>query len=151
MKRFMSIVILAALLVTILPFNGNATETDNDNIVYFEDGSYLKIDINASQFRASGTKTGRKTVEYYSSDDELVWKAVLSGTFTYTGAAATCTASSCDVSIYNTAWYVVSKTTGKTGGTATAEITMGRKLLGITVDRVPVSISLTCDANGNLS
>ena len=34
---------------------------------------------------------------------------------------------------------------------AVGELTMGRKFLGITVEKVPVSMRITCDANGNLS
>lgn len=153
MRKCLSAILLAALLIAIIPFNGNAVEAETafDNLLYFEDGSYLVISIDMIQARASGTKTGRKTVEYYSDEDELLWKAVLTGIFVYTDTSAVCTSSSCDVTIYNSAWYVVSKTTGKTGATATAEITMGSKIMGITVNKVPVSIALVCNAGGTLS
>lgn len=40
---------------------------------------------------------------------------------------------------------------GKSGNTATADLVMGRKFLGITVQKETLNMTLTCDANGNLS
>ena len=104
-----------------------------------------------SASRSSGTKSGRATYNYYDSNGARGWTAVLNGTFTYTGSSATCTASNCNITIYDSAWYTVSKSASKSGNSATAAVTMGKKLLGVTVTRVPVDLILTCDANGNLS
>ena len=116
-----------------------------------DDGSYLTISLLIIQTRASGTKTATKTYQYTDSDGNIAWKAVLKGTFTYTGTNATCTSSACNVSIFDSSWYTISKWAGKSGGAATAELTMGLKLLGVTVKKVPLSMTLICDANGNLS
>ena len=55
------------------------------------------------------------------------------------------------MTITNTNWYIVSKSATKSGNAAVGELTMGRKFLGIIVEKVPVSMRITCDANGNLS
>lgn len=130
-----------------MPVNSSAAT----NSVYFEDGSYLTIIVEQVESRAAGTVTGNKTYTYAASDGDVKWKAVLHGTFSYTGSAASCTSSSCDVTIYNSSWYVVSKTASKSGATATADVTVGFKFLGITTEKIPISIRLKCDANGNLS
>ena len=153
MKRTIGCVLLAALLVAVFPLNCHAANVDDEmtTVYYFENGSYMTETLQVYQLRASGSVTGNKVRTYYGSDGSTDWKAVLSGTFTYTGSSATCTASSCDVTIYDSAWYVISKSASKSGSSATASVTMGEKLLGITVNEVPISLKLTCDANGNLS
>lgn len=153
MKRYLTVIILALLVVSMLPIGAFAVADvqETENIIYLDDGSYITIELSCMESRASGTKTGSKTYTYYGSDDVESWRAVLRGTFSYTGSSATCTASSCDVTISNTAWYVVSKTASKSGSSAVGELTMGLKWLGITIDKETISMRITCDANGNLS
>lgn len=153
MKRLLSIALLVALLITLLPTNTYAavnTEVD-EGMIYLDDGSYITVALTWTDTRASGTRTGSKTYTCKSSAGEELWSAVLRGTFTYTGSSASCTAASCDVTISNTNWYVVSKSAAKSGNAAVGELTMGRKFLGITVDKESINIHITCDANGNLS
>lgn len=153
MKRFFSLVLAAVLLVVLLPFKTYAvvnSQVDED-VVYFEDGSYITIELSWTETRASGTKTGSKTYRFNNSNGVEQWRAVLKGTFSYTGSSATCTAASCDVTISNSAFYVVSKNVSKSGNAALCELVMGKKKLGITVSKDTVNMSITCDANGNLS
>lgn len=150
MKRLCCLMFTLLLLLPVLIVTSSASETSLD-VVHFEDGSYLTIQLIESNMRAGGTKTANKTYTYTENDGTVAWKAVLNGSFSYTGSSAVCTSSICSVTIYDTAWYQVSKTTSKNGATATAELTMGYKLLGITMKKVPVNMTLTCDPNGNLS
>ena len=152
MKRFLSIALLITIFITLLPINTNAlSNTLTNDIIYLDDGSYITIELTWSEARASGTKTGSKTYTNRDSSGNENWKAVLKGTFTYTGSSATCTAASCNVTISDSAYYVVSKSATKSGNAAVGELTMGRKFLGITVDKETINMRITCDANGNLS
>lgn len=151
MKRVISFVLLFTLVLGMLPISSYALEEERSTVVYFEDGSYMTETLSIIPSRGSQTVTGSKAKNYYASDGELAWRAILTGTFTYTGSGATCTASSCSVTIYNSAWYTISKNATKSGNTASASVTMGKKLLGITVNTIPATVSLSCDANGNLS
>lgn len=152
MKKLIRPISLALILALVLSFNAfAATAEGDDSIIYFDDGSYLVIEISSVDTRASSVKRGSKTYIYKDSDDAEEWRAVLYGTFTYTGSSATCTASSCSVSITDTDWYEVSKTVSESGASAIVDLTMGRKFLGITIKKVEIDINLTCDANGNLS
>lgn len=149
MKRVVSFCLLLALVLALFPIYASAAEC-TEQVIYFEDGSYLTITLEELGSRASGTKSGSKKYTY-TADGATAWQAVLTGTFSYTGASATCTSSSCSVTINNSAWYTISKSAGKSGNSATATVTMGRKAAGVTVDRYTANITLSCDANGNLS
>lgn len=149
MKRRVALLLITALVISLAAFQVSAEQ--EENVIYLDDGSYILISVSSVNERATSTKNGSKSYKYYTSDGNLAWEAVLYGTFTYTGTTATCTSSSCSVTISNTVWYVVSKGTSKSGASALGEVTMGRKVLGVTVDKETVSMSLTCDANGNLS
>ncbi len=151
MKRIICAVLICSLLLCGMPVNCFAEEIKECVVDVFEDGSYLTDELIVVQYRVNNTKSGTRIRNYYTSDGTLEWKAVLSGTFTYTGTTSTCTSSSCNVTIYNSDWYTVSKSASKSGNTATASVTMGKKLLGVTVATIPVSLTLTCDNNGNLS
>lgn len=153
MKKKYIACIVALLLIILCPVNVMA-ETNQDkaeDIIYLEDGNYITITLSETSARASGTKSGSKTYRYYNSDDVEEWRAVLTGTFTYTGSSATCTAASCNVTITNTNWYVVSKTASKSNNVATADVTMGLKFLGITVNKENISIRITCNSSGTLN
>ena len=151
MKKVMVYILLFVLVVSAMPVNGYAAEDNEVVVACFEDGSFMTETVTESYSRASGTKTGSKVLNYYSEDNTLMWKATLTGAFTYTGSSSTCTTSSCSVTIYDSAWYTISKSATKSGNTASASVAMGKKLLGVTVSQVPASITLSCDANGNLS
>ena len=150
MKRIISCILIAVLTLSVIPFTCFAADTEVVVICY-EDGSYMTETISAQGFRASGTKTGTKTRNYYNADNTLAWKVVLTGKFTYTGSSATCTSSSISTEIYESGWYTVSKNAGKSGNSATGTAVIGEKVLGVTTGKIQVDLTLSCDANGNLS
>ena len=148
MKHFVCAIVVIVLMVAIFPLP--ALASGDAETVYFEDGSYMTIEIFCLQSRASEQVSGSKQYTHYGDNGVALWRAVLKGNFLCTGTNSTCTYSACDVTIYDSAWYTISKSPAMLGNQATCELTMGRKVLGITVSRVPVSMVLTCDANGNL-
>lgn len=149
MKRLIPLLVLVILIAGILPVVACAEENTLETI-RFDDGSYMMVEMVFGRVRASGSVTGSKKYTYYNSDDVSQWRAVLTGSFSYSGSSATCSSSSVDVTVYNSDWYVVSKLADKSGNTATASVTMGLPYDG-TVAKVPVKLNLKCDANGNLS
>lgn len=153
MRHRLRTLVLALLIMALLPINTLAATgiRDVEDVIYLDDGDYITIELSCMDSRASGTKIGSKTYTYRDSDGAEEWRAVLKGTFTYTGSSASCTAVSCDVTITDTAWYTVSKTANRSGSSALGELTMGRKFLGITIGKETVNMRITCDANGNLS
>lgn len=150
-KRIFSLFLIALLIFMGMPISAHATENEDVTITTFDDGSYLEIVITEGNTRASNSKSGQKTLSYKNSNGEVEWKAVLSASFTYTGSSATCTSASCTVTTYSSDWYVVSKSTTRSGNTATTQLTMGEKYLGVTISKPSYTITLSCSNNGTLS
>ena len=162
MKRWMTITIASLLLITMLPLTAFASAEMNEisetadevmiQEILYEDGSSLEIITSwklTDQDR--GTKTGTKVYNKRDASGALEWKATLTASFTYNGTSATCTSASCSVSIYNSSWYTISYSAVRSGNTATAYLKMGYSALGSTPITYSYTITLSCDANGNLS
>lgn len=150
MKRIICSLLAAVLVLGWIPFFGSAAEREQE-IIQFEDGSYIVAEVITRGTRASGSTSGSKKYTYYNKTNVAQWKAVLDGAFTYNGSSATCTSASCSVTIYNSEWYTISKSASKNGSTAYGSVTMGTVALGTVEERVPASLSIKCDKNGNLS
>ena len=162
MKRWMTISVTFLLLITMLPLTAFASSDQNQisettgevmiQEIHYEDGSSLEIITSwNSTAQDRGTKTGTKVYNKRDASGALEWKATLTASFTYNGISATCTSASCSVSIYNSNWYTVSNSTVRSGNTATASLKMGYSVLGSTPIIYSYTITLSCDANGNLS
>ena len=149
MRKTISLFLAATLLLTlsIIPINAAG---NNTSVIYFEDGSYITIEISEVVTRAS-TVSNTKTYTYHNTFGVEEWKAVLRGSFLYTGTSVTCTSSECDVTISNSSWSVSSKTTSRTVDTAIADVTMVSKVLGITIKTETIRLALTCSPTGVLS
>lgn len=121
---------------------GNVFQTSDGNQVVFykEDGRY--------RFE----KTTTKTKSCYSEDDELLWEMTITATFLYDGTGAECTDVSGEVYIAATgSWYVISETPEASGNTASYTVDFGRSALGVTTSSNSYTITVSCDAKGNLS
>lgn len=148
MKRLLNILLVAATILCLLPMQALAAEKE---ITYYPDGSYTTTEIIQVGSRASGSTSGSKVKNHYNSDGNLMWKATLTGSFTYTGSSATCTSSSISTTVYDSTWSTGSKSSSKSGSTAKGTATMKQKVGGVTVKSVTANLSLTCSANGKLS
>lgn len=153
MKRLFLLLLTSVLLLSLLPSQITAASQEKEflEIIKYEDGSYLEISIETIQLKASGSVTKTKNYIYHNTDGTSAWKISLTGSFTYNGISATCTASSCNVTIYNSNWYLISKSASKSGSTAYGTATLGRRFLGITIEQVTHNLTLTCDKDGNVS
>ncbi len=153
MRRTISLLLAAVTILLMLPFGMVSAEEHEApvDIIRFNDGRYIEITMDGVAAFAFGTVTKSKNYTYYNANNVASWKITLTGTFTYTGTTSTCTASSCTVTIYNDSWYVVSKSATKSGNTASATVTMGLKILGVTISKDTYNITLICDKNGNVS
>lgn len=149
-KRIVGALLVCLLLVCLLPIQAFAQQRE---IIRHEDGSYTVVTVSreATAARATNYARGNRVYDYYSDTNVLQWKAVLNATFTYNGSSATCTSvNSLNVTIYDSSWSVGSKSTSRSGNTAYGYLTMERRIAGGT-QGVPVTLTLTCDRNGNLS
>ena len=93
---------------------------------------------------------GSKVYTYYSSDGKPLWQATIQGQFRRTPTGVRCVETVCNVEIFDSRWYIVSKDTAAYGPRATGEVVMGRRFLGIPVDQETVRMSLNSDWYGTL-
>ena len=149
-----SFFILAIIFCFSAPLSALAQSTtvNNSEIQHFEDGSYLVIQKETviSPF-SSGTKTSSTTGYYYNGDNEQQCSVTLTATFSYTGSSARCTNADTSYRIYDSAWKVTETKVGKAGNKATGIFTVKKYWLGIITKTVPLTLTLTCDKNGNIS
>jgi len=149
-KRLLCLVLSLLMFLSVFPVV-QASSPAEEQIIYLDDGRYIVVTIDVSVSRSIYSKTGQTKYESFSSDGILEWKIVLNATYIYTGTSATCTQSTISVTVYADNWYEVSKTAGKSGASATGSVTMGRKVLGVTVAKETYDLSLTCSPTGTLS
>ncbi len=149
MKKFIAFLLALVVLHGISPFTYAAQD---DNMIYYSDGSYITIELSEGfTQRSSGSKNYQKTYVYRDSANNIGWEAILYGSFTYNGTSATCTSASCTITIYNSVFYEVSKDISRSGNTASAEFTIGRKYWLVTIGQKTYNIRMSCDKNGNIT
>lgn len=152
MKRILAVLLAVACCLTMAATAFAASVEENTEITYFEDGSYLVKTITTEKSARATTVSGAVDAEYYNASDELRWVVTLSGTFTYTsGVSSSCTSASISATAYGGGWSCSTKNAYASGNSAVGSATMIRKVLGIQVDSIPVSMTLSCDKYGNLS
>ena len=121
-----------------------------ETILYCDDGSFITITLNKFASETRGTIGGTKTYTC-TKDGSVVWTAVLTATFNYTGYSSGCTGANCQVTFQNNQYSLQDKTVTVSGNTAIATITVVHKVLGITISTATHTLTLSCDSNGNLS
>ena len=153
MKKFISVFLLTAILFSLITCNVSAANEDvNETILFLENGFYAVVTMEENTFlRATNTKSGSKTIDIYNNDNEKVFDATITGTFTYTGSSATCTKASISYNVYADNWKMKEATASKSGNKAIGDVTAKRYLLGIPVETVEQTFYLTCSATGTLS
>ncbi len=152
MRKFFCLILVLAISFSLFSTSAYAVEeAESVDVITFEDGSYLTITVEEYSTRATNTKNGYKRYTFYDGSNNMEWQAILNASFTYNGTSSYCTSASCTVNIYENAWYEYSKSTTRSGNTATTELTMGQKFLGITIAKHNYTITLTCDKDGKLS
>lgn len=164
-KHLLVSILAASSLCTSIPLSASAATVSpqisenvssglvmvDQTVEHLADGGYITIEIyeSPSLSRAISQKQGRKVVTQSDSNGKMVWQYTLSATFSVnSGVSATCTKVTGTPSIYDTAWFTVSNTPNRSGNRATGNITMQNRTSKQKVSR---SVTLTCDAYGNLS
>ena len=153
MKRVLSFLFIV-LIVFGVSINACASSDNTITVEYFADGSCIEtILVVEKGVSVYGTqyKDGTKKITYKDEDGIVCWKATLTATFRYTGSSATCTDSDVTYTVSNSKWKITSATASKSGNTATADVTAKRYTLGIPVETLNRTITMTCSANGTIS
>ena len=162
MKKVLCISLLLLLLSTLFltPVSAVAVKQFDpySTVEYYPDGSYgittLTIsesgNSNPASLRAAVT-SGTKNYTHYDSNNNALWKVTLTGFFSYTGTSATCTSATTSYVVYDSVWKVTNATASHSGNTATGEFTTKKYVLGIAIQTVNKTLTLTCSPTGTLS
>ncbi len=157
MKKLLSAILAVCIAfsfaaLTVSAETAESAVASNQQIEYLEDGGYIIVTVEEDASpRATTSKTGKKTFDCYNDDDEKIWTAVVTGTFTYTGSSATCTSSSTSYTIHNTSWHHYSSSASKSSNKAIGDFVFKKRVLGITIQTLQKTVTLTCSATGSLS
>ena len=104
-----------------------------------------------SSCAAAYAKSGTKTYRMRNKDGEILWKFIVSGTFTVNpGVSATCTKTSYSKSDLASGWDLKSGSSYASGNQAIGDGTFQHKTLFIVTDTKSCHVVLSCDKNGNL-
>lgn len=164
MRRIISLILSIAILFCFNKVYINADAQDivtehilSTTIEYLDDGTILEITVTenisfAMTLANTYVKTGSKTYTNKNADGDTLWWFKLSGQYSVNeGVSSVCTSSWYSHSVLNDNWSLKSASTSKSGSKALAEATFIRKVLFITAETKEISLTLTCDKNGNLS
>lgn len=148
MRKVVSCVLVLCMFLSVCSFGVSAESTE---VIYLDDGSYIVTEMQVYNTRATNKITATATRRNYDADDTLNWTITLTATFTYDGVTATCTATDLDVTIYDSSWYVISAYHNRGAANGYANVQLGHKLLGVTVEKPSYYLSLNCTPEGNIS
>mgnify|MGYP004531695729 CR=1 FL=1 len=161
MKKLMALLLslVTVLSMTCVAFAGEMPTTPNTypaEYEYFDDGSYMVTIISNEPScitsRSATTVTKSKTVNYYSSSNDIIWYVKVTGSFKYGNGSASCLSSNVSAGSNYSNWKISNKTSSKSGSTAKASATAKQySTSGILINTINKSVTLTCDSNGKFS
>ncbi len=134
---------------------GNQATNELGNIQYYADGSYSVTTISIKESDRATVKTISKDVKYYDSDGSLAVTLTVTGVFNVGSGSVTCTSATYSTVSHQSNWSIVSPSASHANhgsyATATASGTAKKKVLGITIKSVSLSVTITCNSDGSYS
>ncbi len=158
MRRFCLFAVSALLILSLLTGPALAAEPPRsspsasgelirEDTVVLDDGWTVVTRLYVSDSRELHQKTASKTSDYYSPAGEQAASITISGTFVYDGSTVSVYSKSLtNLATYN-GWRFSLSSFSSSGGTVTLTGTLKKALFLLQ----SVSMSLSCDANGNIS
>lgn len=139
----------------------STTITDAENeVTYFEDGSYLVTTL-AKEItpisRAVDQMVFTKTATAYDSSNKARCALTVVGAFEVNkGVSVKCVGVKTETAVYQSGWSVENISTSRnnsstTKASATASGQFVHRVAGIVTEKLPVSVTVSCDKNGNAS
>ena len=115
--------------------------------------NYLKRMLGMLNNQKEATKTANNTkyIYYYSADSELLWHAQLTGEFAYTSTTAWCTNAAFDFRSLDSNWKLDDYTCKEQNATASVTFSVVQKSLGVKLQTITKTLTLTCDTNGRVT
>ena len=155
-RKFFAIVTIICLLIPTVTFACENKEYITSIETYpLENGDTIEIIVSESNpvnTRASvKVKTGSKTVNYKNSTGSVMWYVKESGTFSYTGTSSKCESDSVTAASNTSNWKIASKSSSRSGNTATGRATGKLYYNGIVTQSITKIATVSCSATGVIS
>lgn len=160
MKYFTSIALIVVLLLTSTPITTYAHSTSTTptvtyyEIKYISDDYYVETIIeeySITTYSSTSTVKGAKTDNIRNSNNDIIATFKITGTFTYDGSTAQCTAASHSSTINDSAWAFTFKSANRLTNRAIGQYAMQCTQYGTVVQTISDTVTLTCSPNGTLS
>lgn len=119
---------------------------NNENVISFDDGSYIVVTLQEHNLTRSTTPEVSRIYTYYNPQDEAQWAALLRASFYYNGTTSEAISAKGGYHIYNSEWSYEDSNIYCDGSDAVLEATFAKA-----GDSVSITIVLHCDKNGNIS
>lgn len=157
MKKLLMLLLVSALIFTtnISEAKANAVTIVSQDTVHLSNGMYIETIIveerSNSTFATTNTKTASKIAYIKNSSNTTIATFKITGTFTYDGSTAQCTAASHSSTINNSAWTFTFKSANRLTNRAIGQYAIQCTQNGTVVQTISDTITLTCSPNGTLS
>lgn len=146
MKKAISL-LTAVLLVFCMALPVMASDPSEETVLTFEDGSYLVVTLDTAPLTRTTSPVAAKTYSYYDVDDERKWDYTLMTQFSYNGSTSEALDTRVSVSIYDRAWSLAENNDYCQGPYAIGEAVFEHS----SGETVPITVTIYCDKNGNIS
>ena len=146
MKKVISM-FTAFLMVLCMAFPVFSAEKRDKTVLLFEDGSYLVIMLEADPQTRAAAPTASKSYTYYNSNDERQWIFMLRASFMYDGTNSEAISAEAAYTIVNRDWVLTDSDAYCQGAAAIGEAVFEHSTMGA----VPVTVTIRCDKNGNIT
>lgn len=155
MKKFLSFLIITSILFytkSNISYS-QSTPITSYEIEYISEYIYIETFITESinsSTKSTTTVTRSKVSNIKNNNDEILTSFQLTGTFIYDHSTSRCTNVSCTTTIYDDTWKFTSTSATKSGISANGSYTVKRYVLGIEMDSISRTLTISCDAHGNV-
>lgn len=146
MKKAISL-LTAVLLVFCMALPVMASDPSEETVLTFEDGSYLVVTLDTTPLTRTISPVAAKTYTYYNVDDERQWDYTLMAQFSYNGSTSSAIEAKSKTVIYNREWSQTYVDVYREGAYAYGEAVFEHSSDGT----VPITVTIYCDKNGNIS
>lgn len=153
MKKFFC---LCLSLVLLLSFSFD-TYASSQTIIFLNDGSYLITTLEDTPIDDGITlssvesKSKSKTIKHYNANNQVMWQATVTGTFSYGKGTAKCTKSTVSAKSFVSEWKITDKSSSISKNSALAKVTAKQYLNSTVINIINKTLQLTCSPTGEFS
>lgn len=152
MKIIKKLIIFSMIFyATFTTLNVKASANQNTIVTIEKHNGYI-VETTISEeinFTRASQKSGTKTVNYYNGNT-LLWSVSVRGTFNY-GQSSSCISSIVNAYSNDSNWKITNSSSWKSSNTAYASANGTRYFIGISMQTISRTVSLSCSSSGVLS